>query len=982
MGARILGRMFAMAALAALSTSGVHAAQSLDSHLHKSWSAVDGLPESPVWAIAQDPDGYIWLGVHGGLVRFDGARFVRWEALTGAQLPERDVHALHVARDGSLWVGFGNTGGVSRIRDGGVQSYPPGEGLQSGPIWAVFEDRHGVVWAGGTFGVSRFRDGRWERVGDGHGIRDEVMLFGFHEDAAGDLLLATVAGLYRHDRAADRLQRIVDAGLVVRSVTSDSAGSIWVGGELDGLRAIGPRRASGAERRLPDISFPLLRDERGHLWGGTPGGGVARIRDRAWADAAPVERITPRDGLSGDRILALHEDRTGNIWIGTNAGLDYLAASSPGPYVMRPALSDKRIASLAAGDGGAVWAAAFDGLYLVSEAETTRYGAADGLPADAASVVHRDKRGNVWVTSLGRLHRFDDGRFAPVALPEGMNLFRVTAMTGDGEGGLWLCDATGLYRLQDGVLTDYGDAPAVRGRTPVVAYTDSLDRVWIGFLGGGVVAFDKGQPREFHGDDAVTAGSVSAFLEDRDGTLWVASHTGLARFDGNRFEGLSGRDRPGGYGLIGISQDDEGFLWAATTEHLLRFSPGEFSRALVDPSYRLAVLHELGPGSRRTDWWTSYQASARTTDGRIWFATNEGAVVVDPRRVGYGEPPAVRVDRVRRGQRVLAPGDGVRLPARANRLEFEYSAPAFDAPARYRYMLEGFDTEWVEVGAYAQAVYTNLPPGEYRFRVAASASGTRWVEASPWDVSVLPAIYETAAFRAGLVLALALIIVGMWRLRVRRLRKQFALVLGERARVGREIHDTLLQGMAGVAMQVHSAAEALDNSQPRIRATLQTARDALEHYMREARRSIWELRGPALESLDLPAAIEALGQRLTAGTAIRFGLRVRGAPRRCAPELKQQLLRVSGEAISNAVQHAGPAEIAVELAYTNDSVGVCVRDDGRGFDVEQVEREPVRHWGVAGMRERAAQLGAALDLVSAPAAGTRVEIVAPLVEAE
>ena len=833
MHARIVGNVLVLTAALAASAPDAHTAESLDSYLHKSWTAVDGLPESPVWAIAQDHDGYIWLGVHGGLVRFDGTRFVRWETLTGAQLPERDVHALHVARDGSLWVGFGNTGGVSRIHGGSAQSYPPGAGLQSGPIWAVFEDRRGVVWAGGTFGVSRFSGGRWERVGAGHGIRDEVMLFGFHEDAAGDLWLATIAGLYSHDRAADRLERIDDAGLVVRSVTSDTAGSIWFGSEVGGLRALGALRTSGADRRLPEISFPLLRDERGHLWGGTTGGGVVRVRDRVWAGAGSLDRITPRDGLSGNRILALHEDRAGDIWVGTNAGLDYLAASNPSPHVMRSALSDQRIANLAAGDGGAMWAATLDGLYIVSGAETTRYGVAEGLPASGVSVVHWDKRGNVWVAAIGRLHRFEGGRFVSVPLPGDAGLFRITAMASDGDGGLWLCDATGLYRLQDGILTDYSDAPEVRGRTPIVAYADSRDRVWVGFLGGGVLAFEKGQPREYPSDDVVTAGSVSAFLEDRDGTLWVASHTGLARFDGNRFEGLSGRHRPGGYGLTGITQDDEGFLWAATTEHVLRFSPGEFSRALVDPSYRLAVLHELDPGSRRTDWWGSYQTTARTTNGQIWFATHDGAMVVDPRRVGYGEPPAARVDRVRRGQRVLAPGAGVRLPARANRLEFEYSAPAFDAPARYRYKLEGFDQEWVEVGAYGQAAYTNLPSGEYRFRVAASAGGTRWVEAPPWDFSVLPTVYETAAFRAGLVLALALIIVGMWRLRVRRLRKQFTLVLGERARVGREIHDTLLQGMAGVAMQVHSAAAALDDSQPRIRTTLHTARDALEHYMRE-----------------------------------------------------------------------------------------------------------------------------------------------------
>ena len=291
MDVRVLRTVIALTAALAAPAPAARAAESLAHLPHKSWTAIADLQTTPVWAIAQDQEGYIWLGVRGGLVRFDGTRFVQWETLSGAELPDRDVHALHVSRDGSLWVGFGNAGGVSRIRDGAAHTYPPGDDLPSGPIWALFEDRQGTVWAGGTYGVSRYREGAWERVGSAHGIRDQAMLFDFYEDAAGELWLGTVAGLFRRIPATDALEPVASAGRLARSVTSDVAGSIWVGGEPLGLREADAPQPPSATSLIPESTSTLLRDRRGHLWGGTAGEGIVRIPDRKWAGGAVVERL-------------------------------------------------------------------------------------------------------------------------------------------------------------------------------------------------------------------------------------------------------------------------------------------------------------------------------------------------------------------------------------------------------------------------------------------------------------------------------------------------------------------------------------------------------------------------------------------------------------------------------------------------------------------------------------------------------------------
>lgn len=293
---------------------------------------------------------------------------------------------------------------------------------------------------------------------------------------------------------------------------------------------------------------------------------------------------------------------------------------------------------------------------------------------------------------------------------------------------------------------------------------------------------------------------------------------------------------------------------------------------------------------------------------------------------------------------------------------------------RFRYLLEGFDQNWVDAGTRRQAFYTNLPPREYRFRVIAENDGVWNETGAAWDFSIKPAFYQTGWFRATCSIAIALAMFAIWRLWVRQVHRRFALVLSERTRMAREIHDTLLQGLVGIGLRFDNLASMV--SGPPVKSEFERLRDQIEASIREARQSIWDLRSPMLQTSTLVAALQEAGQNMTHGSGARFELVVTGAARAHNSRVDEALLRIGHEAISNAVRHAQATRIRMELCYEERSVTLRVTDDGRGFDFDAPVHSIEERWGLASMQERAHQIRAQFSIRSTPAAGTTVEIVA------
>jgi signal transduction histidine kinase len=290
--------------------------------------------------------------------------------------------------------------------------------------------------------------------------------------------------------------------------------------------------------------------------------------------------------------------------------------------------------------------------------------------------------------------------------------------------------------------------------------------------------------------------------------------------------------------------------------------------------------------------------------------------------------------------------------------------------------LEGFDHDWVDAGATREASYTNLPPQRYRFVVEATNGDGVWKSGDTWDFGIAPMFYQTTWFYVLCVGLVGATVAAGWRYRVGQVRQQFALVLGERIRMGREIHDTLLQGLAGLALEVDDLAHSIEGAPPGARERVLAMRKRVETYLREARLSIWDLRSPELASRDLAQALREVGQRVIGDRPVQLDMVVNGAPLRCHPRVKEQLLLIGQEAVSNAVRHGNPTRVGVELTCEDDHARLRVSDDGRGFDLAG-EVDAGSHYGLRGMRERAQQVRGTVVIHSSPGQGTRVEAVVP-----
>jgi signal transduction histidine kinase len=378
-------------------------------------------------------------------------------------------------------------------------------------------------------------------------------------------------------------------------------------------------------------------------------------------------------------------------------------------------------------------------------------------------------------------------------------------------------------------------------------------------------------------------------------------------------------------------------------------------------------------------------AASVAPDGSLWFVTRRGVTIIDPHSAAVTRPAPladVRVEELVTGDGRAYHAAGSALAPGTNRIRINYgsiSPAAFDLP-RFRYRLDGVDAGWIDAGGRRQAIYTNLVPGTYRFRVQAAEGPGAWPDdAADWSFSIEPKFYQARWFYGASALACVAFVVSGWRLRSRALRRKVEAVYAERLRISREIHDTLLQSLVGTTLQLDAAFHEVPEQQSRTRGALLAMRRQIEDYIVEARRSIWELRSPALETHDLVTAMRAAGERLTRGK-VTFALTVSGVARRCPSKVETQALRIGEEAIINAVRHGSITRVEIALTFADDCLRLRVSDDGVGFDSTTAQSFSLKgHYGIATMRERAFEAGGHLLVDSAPGSGTEITAEFPLV---
>ena len=940
-----------------------------------SWTDGDGAPLGTVYAMAQDPDGYLWIGADAGLLRFDGSRFTRWEPVNGAALPGVPISALCLSRDGGLWIGF--AGGIRRIRDGRLdtRAQPP-DTLDS--VTDLIEDPHGTLWAVRAGALYKLQGNQWKKLSVLGSGRDPTVQHPYVR-RNGELWISTARGLFRRIEETDTFERVAPGFLW--GMSEDARGDVWITDIVAGFRRLG--EAPSPRRPLEGAGYRLMHDRQGNLWIATLGEGLWRAPGDAAAQPA-IEKSALRTGLSSDSVQSLLEDREGNIWVGTTGGLHRLTRRK-----LTPIEDAGFVVAVEPTEDASVWAGTTNGLIRLSAVHGDWQRQRNESGPDVRTL-RRDASGTVWIGTNTGLWQLAHGAFVRVRLPPDAPM-PVTWIATDSRGGAWLGNGE-LVSKWDGTRLERFELPRDVGPVRILlANLDKSGRLWLAFDDGRLAVVEPdGGFRRLGPQEGLAEGThhtIHAIFEDKDGAVWIGGSGGLSRFSNGRFVTIGSRNGLPGSRVLAIVDDDQGHLWLSIDRGLVELSRDDFLLATDDAARRIQYrMYDTSDGLAGAS--LGAVRSARGADGRLWFVRGGGLTMVDPRSLGddgLAAPAPVRVEAAVANDRTMGAESRLALPAGTRRLQISYTAVMLTAPnkIRFRYRLDGFDTEWIDAGPRRQAFYTNLSPGSYRFRVEADAEDGTWrTSSAAWDFAIQPAFYQTNWFYTLCAAGIAFVVWGSWRVRLQLVRREFSLVLAERARLSREIHDTLLQSLVGVALQFDGISNSLDQSAEAAKGQLVRIRRQVEAYIREARQSIWDLRSPVLEAHDLATALREFGRAAAAGQSVRFASTVTGAQRQCSAKIENQLLRIGQEAITNAVRHGQAKRIQLELQFDDRSLTLRVSDDGRGFDETLHAPDADNHYGLTTMRERAHELGARFTISTEVGRGTTVETVVQLPRSE
>ena len=971
--------------LATKSARAIDPKQPATSYLRNTFTVEDGLSSNVVNAIVQTRNGFLWIGTDAGLNRFNGRHFTPIYFRGPKSTPQGIVSALAEGPDGDLWIG--TSAGLVRISRLALDQfdrslsvfYHPGAGI-SDEITCLHFSRDGTLWVGTGAGLYRFVGNRFETVipnasisrieesVDGHlliisgkgfveldgirvvehpglaqqlGVRPDSFFHVF-QDREGAVWFCTAAGLAR--RINGSIERFQPYGAGVHAayrVYEDPQGNVWV------MRPTGIFRVSGTRLELLAPNIPLRAattvDRDGNLWIGTNGEGLMRFKDR------PIRMFTKADGLPNNIPMTVLSKSDGSLWVGNNCGgLSVFNGERFKTYNEKDGLSNSCVWALAEGKRGELWVGTWGGgLFRFADGHFVQFGSRQGLAGDVVRAITTANDGSLWIATEGGLSHMMNGQFRNYTTTDGLSSNRVVSVYQDRRGTIWVGTSRGVNRMA-------GDR-----FTPVLSSHEIFDPRYI------------------------------SLNEDSSGELYALSAPkGIDRIEENRLVEVN-HDLD----LLSMATSPSGELWFTGGNGIFRFSSAAFRQ---NQGVQEAPLDYAWFG--RTDGMASTQCSigtpnmAMAADGKLWVATVQGLAMLDLRHLPFNSAkPLIYVDEVTVGRERHPAGRELVLPPGTHHVELRFDSISLAWPEkiRFQYRMDDVDPVWLNADNSLTAVYTNIPVGRHVFRIRACNSGGVWDRAGiSFPVTQKPYFYETGLFRLAAVIAFVLTLTGGYRLRLHQMRAQMNARLDERVtertRIARDLHDTLLQSFHGLLPRFQAASNLLPTRAIDAKQVLETALDDAAQAITEARDAVQDLRSSTSGASDLANAIEVLGEELTAhqasldGDTTDFSVQAEGTPQNLHPMLRDEIYRITGEALRNAFYHARARRIEVEIHYEKRQLRVRVRDDGIGIDASVLSQEGrTGHFGLKGMRERSKGIGGQLEVWSERRAGTEVELTIP-----
>lgn len=959
--------------------------QALGQLHHTSWDAKHGI-NGIVTALAQTTDGYLWVGTSDGLLRFDGISFEYYRPESGS-LKAAWISTLMAAPDGGLWIGY-QTNGASFLRNGNVINYSDADGFPVSTVRGFARDGAGNIWAAVVGGLARLEGSRWISRDTDWNYPGKSAWTAL-ADRDGTLWVAADNQIVFLRRGARRFEATnILTGRVSNLTQSPDGALVFYDHSIKKLRALRDRGALQTEI-LPAVPTPLtaaMFDRDGALWLG--GDELSRVPVSEEPLNARIksatERFSAAQGLSGRGVNAFLEDREGNIWVGTDSGLDRFRIRNVTWFPLTG--SDF---TLVAGSDGDVWA---------SRHALPTVRVQDGKPAVNGPVrvytAYRDPDGSAWYGANNGLVRWQDGKSVVIPVPEQVRRLSLrttppdpiiaSAITKDQSGNLWVAfGGSGEFRLANHAWTFQQILPDHPDWSANYAFTDSQDRIWLCW-GDRIAQYDHGKVLVFRSGDGLDIGPLNVVAEHRE-RIWAGGHFGLAFFDGRRFHKVHAGGTAGFSSIRGIVGVRDSGLWLATSTGIVHIAAHEIEKVKADPEHRVEfeafdLLSDL-PDVIQTEG-TYASGAIQASDGRLWFATRSGAVRVDPARIYRNRlPPPVSIRSMIADEKVYSAFSHPQLPALTTNIRIDYAALSLSIPERirYRYKLSPLDSDWQEAGSRREAFFTRLPPGQYSFHAIACNNDGVWNSVGATIAfSVAPAWFQTSWFLALCVAMALLLMYVLYQLRLKQLKRRFNLTLearvDERTRIARELHDTLLQSFHGLMLRLQVVDDLLPEG--KAKEELEFGLDRADQAIAEGRKAVYALRSSAEDSLDLAEGVRALGEELATQEAA-FRLVVEGSPRELHPVIRDELYRIAREALRNAFSHAKAHQVEAEIVFTSRLFRLRIRDDGQGIALPIIEAGRPGHFGLSGMRERAKNIGAKLSIWSRTGAGTEIDLSVP-----
>jgi signal transduction histidine kinase/ligand-binding sensor domain-containing protein len=953
----------------------------LDQVARRAWPRVQ--QTSAVRALLPSRTGYLWIGTADGLVRFDGQAMVGFDGRRLAGVVGGNIERLFEAADGTLWVGSRDEG-LARIQGDAATRVGTGAGLPSALVRGFAESADGAIWTATFAGVVRFARGSLRPEPRSEGLADP-RVDSILADGSGALWAGTRGGLHRWDGEAEHWR--IDLGPLgaparVHTLLAGADGALLVGTVGAGLwerRGSRWRAFTTADGLPSDQVSALLTDRDGRLWVATRDGGLA------WRAGDRFQRFPLSLGACDRDIEALAEDAEGGLWIATEfCGLHRLQDRPVRTLAARDGLPLDSILGLAGGADGTIWVGTRGGglaRIAPGEQRARPLTCSGDLPCASCWDIAPAARDTFWaICGTNELLHWDGRAMRRAALPAGLDAAELVAVAGD--GAVWLARGSTVVRTLAGAATRIAAQEVLGGKR--VLYEGPSGTMWIA-ADDGVAAWKNGATRivRFPRSDVMT--QVSNLHEDREGALWIGTKGGgLHLLRAGRAVSIGvASGLPTGW-IVQILDDDRGRLWLSSGKGLFSLVKQELQE--VADGRRTRVDQSLYDGEDGVLLRTSsfgHPAGYKGRDGRLWFATTGGVAVLD-----LAQPPApaprVVLEEVRLGgqrldvKRGAEAGSTPVLGPGPRDLQVQFSALSFAAPETisFRHRLEGKDTGWTEGGSIRSLHYPQLPPARYHLTIQARQRDGFWGPgAAQAELAFVlrPPFHRSLWFGLSSALGLGLLLALVHRLRISRERAGLHAVMAERGRIARDIHDTLAQAFVATSVQLECLDHALEKED---RATmhrhLARAREMVKQSLDEARRSVWVLRPQTLER-GLPAALETLVGGASGDPLV--ALEVTGPLRPLPPLVEANLLRLAQEAVSNAYRHARATRIDVRLCYAPRSVRLSIVDDGTGLHV--AEGAPPVERGLAGMRERAAEIGGTFTIEARAGGGTEIRAEVP-----